>query len=218
MSVELVKVDRDQFALDWLPTVKKHCRVEFDRDDEYILGLIARAADQVERTTGQNLVPRTELYRPDYNADYWPGYLIRHCSDVWAPFGDYAGAWGWRLPIVGQIRSFGAIDDDGDDRSPAWKLIGDLRPQGVTPRFLVRANVEATSDGWTRPSSWTNGWRFWIKTGARSAGETDPGLADVLLRLCAHMYENRELMVGTSMQIAPDFLDQAFSTLWVPRC
>ena len=45
----------------------------------------------------------------------------------------------------------------------------------------------------------------------------DPGITDAVLRYCAHLYENREILVpGTDAQ-TPGWMTDVISTYWMPR-
>lgn len=223
ISLQQISIDRDGFAANWLNLVKQHCRVEFDRDDEYLLSVINRAASQVERVTGQEIVPAEYVFRP--HAWHWTSSdRIRTYASLWAPFGSYTGLGGYLWSETGasrirSIRSFRAmygIDGALEDRSPIWRILGDLTPGAVTPRFLCRASLTSSSTNWTESVAGAR-WSFFVRTGFAKPEATPPGLADAILRLSGHFYENRELMVGNG-QIAPDFLEQGLGTLWVPRC
>lgn len=208
------------FADAMLEQVKAHLRVEFTRDDDYIRGVIMRAADQVERTTGQALVPSTYV-NLETAADAWlDGQTIRsltHCRACC----DYAGAGGTVLPgWLRPIASFrGLVQDLADptlfeDRSPSWALLTG-GPDYLGPQFMAASDA-VYSDGWLFGPV-TMAWRLEITVGGATA-TANAGLYDLMLRLCGHLYENRELNVSTGQQLAQDFMPQAFSTLWVPRC
>jgi hypothetical protein len=57
--LELVDIDIDVLPYQMLPTVKEHLRVDFDRDDQYIRGCIARAISEVQAVTDISINPAT---------------------------------------------------------------------------------------------------------------------------------------------------------------
>ena len=67
--LELILTDLDLLPDQILPAAKAHCRVDFDRDDQYIRGAIGRAIGEVESATNISVNPCT--YR-------WNGY--RECG------------------------------------------------------------------------------------------------------------------------------------------
>lgn len=63
--LELLSANFDTLPADLLPEAKEHMRVEFDRDDDYIRGCVARAIAEVEACTDLTLTPSEWLWAPD---------------------------------------------------------------------------------------------------------------------------------------------------------
>jgi hypothetical protein len=62
--MQLISIDFDILPTQLLPVVKEHLRVEFDRDDEYIKGAVARAIAEVESVTDITVNPSTWQWQP----------------------------------------------------------------------------------------------------------------------------------------------------------
>lgn len=57
-----------------------------------------------------------------------------------------------------------------------------------------------------------------IETGYASEAELPAGIRDVVFRLAATMYENREILVPSGQFLTPQWLEQVMGTYWLPRC
>lgn len=64
MSVKVTEIDWQTLPEALLATVKSHLRVEFNRDDEYITKMIARAINLYEQFSGRSIVARTVEWTP----------------------------------------------------------------------------------------------------------------------------------------------------------
>ena len=65
--------------------------------------------------------------------------------------------------------------------------------------------------------AWVDGMSVSIPSGYADETELDPGITDAVLRYCAHLYENREILVlGTDAQ-TPGWMTDVISTYWMPR-
>ena len=218
MPLQIRTEDREIFAEAWLATAKAHMRVEFDDDDTYIRNAILRAAAEIEGVSERQVVPREYVWRPE-RVDWWPISLIAEVYPAWSdviPSPDWPGA--WKLPSVCMpVKRFRATIG-GDDRSPAWRIVGSVSPQSLAPAWLVAGNVTSSSENWTVPSLPSGDWVFYLRSGYASVAEMPPMIADKLLRLIGHIYENREAMVGTTLRVDPLFTQGLLGPLWLPRC
>jgi hypothetical protein len=62
--LQLISIDLNILPIQLLPVVKEHLRVEFDRDDEYIKGAIARAIAEIESVTDITVNPSIWQWQP----------------------------------------------------------------------------------------------------------------------------------------------------------
>jgi hypothetical protein len=218
MSIQVRTYASVKFADAWLQTAKAHMRVEADRDDNLIRDKIKFAADHIERFTGQMIIPREIIWRPSPALWCQWGYImsmVPNWSD-YVPSPNWPGIGGYGFPqSLHTIRAFRAMIA-GEDRSPAWQIIGDTSARSRVPTYLAAAQVEAADPAWTGPNLPNSQWTFYLLTGWMTPEELPPGLGDALLRQVAHTYENRELMISPGM-LAPDVRD-LLMTQWVPRC
>ena len=56
-----------------------------------------------------------------------------------------------------------------------------------------------------------------IPSGYADADVLDPGIEDAVLRYTAHLYENREILVGNTEVLSPGWMTNIISTYWYPR-
>lgn len=217
MSVQLIKRNGATVSDQWLTLVKLHCRVDFTDDDIYLKDVIDRAMALIERETGLAVCQATYLWRP--------------AADDWANFAMFSGgltaeasnrctecSGGYRVPDspsqLGGISSFRVLQG-GDDISPMYQIVGAVSPQmGVQQSWLVLSGGVLVRQG-AAPAD--TGIIIEITTGYSSPEETPAGLRDLVLRIAAMYYEDREANSGSN-SFAPDWLRHALSTLWVPRC
>lgn len=207
MSLQRIDADAPAFLDALLPVVKAHCRVEFTRDDDYLRQVIARAAAEVERVTGQAVLPVRYIWRPDA-ADLASRDFIACACPYTCPAWDTVDGrpGGLRLPV--RPVSALVVLIGGADRTPQFRLVGSTSSGSAAPLFLVGADAAASVP--------PTGGAVVIQFTAGAGGATVPaGLLDLLLRLSAHLYENRELVISPGMG-SPDWRD-AVMTQWVPR-
>jgi len=62
--LQLESVDFDVLPRDLLVAVKRHCRVEFDRDDSYLVEATARAIAEIESVTDLSVNPAMWIWEP----------------------------------------------------------------------------------------------------------------------------------------------------------
>jgi uncharacterized phiE125 gp8 family phage protein len=64
--------------------------------------------------------------------------------------------------------------------------------------------------------AWIDGVVFTIESGYAAAA-LPPGVLDVVMRVTAHLYDNREILVPGTQMMVPDFLRVAMATYWMPH-
>jgi len=217
MSVQLIKRNGATVAAQWLTLVKLHCRVDFIDDDIYIKDATDRAMALIERETGLAVCQANYVWRPaagEYaNFASFSGRLTAEASNRCA-----GCSGGWHVPSspsqLGGISSFRVLQG-GDDISPMYQIVGAVSPEmGVQQSWLVPSGGVLTRQG-AAPAN--TSIVVELITGYATPEETPAGLRDLVLRITAMYYEDREANAG-SPSFAPDWLRHALSTLWVPRC
>lgn len=107
----------------------------------------------------------------------------------------------------------------GDDRSPAWQVMGNVSPTSVGNAWLVPSEFTASSTNWTPPADAAGaGWIFYLRSGFSTVADMPPSIEQKMMQIVAHIYENREAMVGTSIRVDPLLTQGLMTTLWIPRC
>ncbi|HMF67108.1 MAG TPA: head-tail connector protein [Phyllobacterium sp.] len=218
MSVQLLKRNKAAVSTAWLVLVKSHCRVDFTDDDEYLKDTLDRGMALIERETGLAVCQSEYVWRPDagsiapYSA--FSGYLSAEASNRCAG----GACTGYSVPDsptqLGAISSF-SVFVGGDDVSPLYQLVGAVSPElQPAQQFLVPSGGILERQG-AAPISTDMVVR--IITGYATPDDTPAGLRDLVLRITAMYYEDREANSG-SPSFSPDWLRHALSTLWVPRC
>lgn len=61
------------------------------------------------------------------------------------------------------------------------------------------------------------GMEVMLPSGYASLDVLDPGIADIVLRYTAHLYENREILVPGSDAATPGWMLDVVATYWMPR-
>lgn len=217
MSVQLVKRDTATVTTAWLPLVKMHCRVDFTDDDDYLKDVIDRAMALIERETGLAVAASEYLWRPTNGSaashsdfgQYLNGEASNRCAN--------GSCTGYKVPDsaseLSNISGF-KVFIGGDDVSPLYQMVGSLNPGQASPRYLVSSGGSIERQGAAPASTETV---IYFTTGYATPADTPAGLRDLVLRIAAMYYEDREANSGSN-SFAPDWLRHALSTLWVPRC
>ena len=111
MKLERTTIDRTTLPTDLLPEFKRHCRVEFARDDDYLTSALKRSFDLFERLT------QFRVFLADYD---------------WIP----ENATG-KMPVpVQPVESFKVFDADGTDVSSNFELAGIVASDEMAPQWL----------------------------------------------------------------------------------
>lgn len=219
MSIQALVRNIDAVALAWLPLVKMHCRVDFTDDDEYLKDVIDRAISLIERETGLGICETVWVWRPDASdvapTSDFAGYMSGEASNRCAG----GGCTGYSTPtrpsqLSTSITAF-RVMQGGDDVTPMYQLVGAISPElQPAKQYLVPSGGVISRQGETPASTEIV---VEITTGYATPKETPAGLRDLVLRISAMYYEDREANSGSN-SFAPDWLRHALGTLWVPRC
>lgn len=201
----------------YLDLVKTHCRVDFETDDDYLKSAIRRAVGLIERTTSFLIAPSTYEWTPGYTPGYsfagdgGTGEASNRCQCC--NLAGYNHQSGWKLPC-GPVSAFTAMvqpaTGDPVDNEANLELAGDL----IDPSQFNRVWLVIKDGATLTPGKIT----IELTTGSVLDGEAvtlEPGIEDIVLRLTAYLYENREL---SNM---PGFDAEAFAAsidtgLWTP--
>lgn len=171
--------------------------------------------DRAILPTGLASIAKSHLRIDGTYDDYYIGHTIARAIDwfervtqvsvnpvtwKWTP--DSAAFCNGRIPVpVSPVNSF-TVSNGVDDISADYEM-ETMSTHGVGLYAMV--------------GSYASGMAVSIPSGYASASLIDPGIADILLRYTAHLYENREILVpGTDAQ-TPGWMNDVISTYWVPR-
>jgi uncharacterized phiE125 gp8 family phage protein len=66
--------------------------------------------------------------------------------------------------------------------------------------------------------AFADGMAVSLVSGYSSAGAIEPGIEDIVLRFCGHLYEHREILVPGVEAQTPGWWTDCVATYWVPRC
>lgn len=88
----------------------------------------------------------------------------------------------------------------------------------------VSADYAAEAEGsfggtqiWFIRGAYQAGLSFSIVTGYDDAADIPPGILDVVLKMTAYRYENREQLVPGGQMLTPNWLEHELAAYWVPR-
>lgn len=121
-NVTVTEIDQDTLAQALLPTAKTHLRVEFTRDDEYIVQALQRAINLCERFTGRSVFERT--------VDWWP---VPYPSMQQVPYQP--------------VSVFAATDAEGTDVAASYQLLdrgGAVYMATTDPTLVFGSGVKFT--------------------------------------------------------------------------
>jgi hypothetical protein len=216
MSLTLSRLSYDKTTIptDLLDLMKSHSRVDFSDDDTYLESTLARAIQLIERTTAFAIAPATWLYDPVAYALYagvCPGGAegSNRCASGCTILG-FADQPGWQLP-VGPVSGFTAIlsPDDGtadQDVTALLSLAGTSDPSQYQRQWLVINAGASLVPGTLKVT---------LTTGFASGAVVEPSIEDIILRLAAYLYENREFasLPGFDIEV---YANSLTTGLWRP--
>ena len=165
-SIISTGLDRLALPTALLPLVKSHLRVDGTYDDGYITDAVRRAISWFERVTNVSVNPVTWIWTP---------------AQTWGPpaVGSFYNSVA-TVPVT-PVNSFAVADSTEADISAGYTLTT-MSTHGVGLYALNGA--------------WLAGMTVSIPSGYADETELDPGITDAVLRYCAHLYENREILVA----------------------
>jgi hypothetical protein len=205
-----------------LPGVKDHCRVDFSDDDSYLESATGRAIGLIERTTSFAIAPAVWTWTPagPVPGATWPNAgpggegsnLCTCCLNGWQD------SQGWRLPVC-PISSFTAelapSDNSGAvDVSALLEIAGIVDPSQFERQWLVLADGASMDAGKVTVT---------LNAGFPDLASIPPGVADIVLRMTAYLYETREwdAIPGfdtiNTRQVAA-YAASISTGLWIPAC
>jgi hypothetical protein len=191
MSLKRIAIDRTTLVEYMLPSAKQHMRVEFDRDDDFIKLVLARAIDFFERFTGFSVFAATYQWRPE-TSQLKPGV-------------------GVPIPVQ-PVSAWTILDNDGLDVTVDYRLIGQISPDVPGTCYL---DVQQ-DDRWSFYGPGQYPHVATLQVGFLDIGLVPPGILDVVYRAAAFLYENRESAAIIRMDTAP-YLNSIFTDYWIPR-
>lgn len=190
MGLTVVTQDFDALPVAMLAEVKEHLRVTWTWDDAQIKRSIAGAIDEIERASGMHIAPISAKWKPsfgDFAYAYYAELVPPTC---------YA-----RSPLA-PVKTFTVAAADAADITADFAL---------EHRSIRGAPVDYFI------GSYSDGIEFTITAGFVNMSDMSPGVRDVVYRLTAHLFENRDILVENRLSMTPDWLGTALSTFWIPR-
>jgi hypothetical protein len=171
-----------------LVLAKQHMRVDHSQDDEQVRYAVQRAITTLQDKNEVCINPTVVSWRPD-SADFANGAA--------------------NIPVR-PVQSFTATaDPDATDVAAdysvalKWESIHGIQIQVLTGAYAAGLALTLTCGAKTLPPPDT------------AAGALPPSVLDKILRLAAHLFEHREILVPGREFVAPDLALDA--TLWMPR-
>jgi hypothetical protein len=215
MSLERKTYDVAGLATAMLDDVKAHCRVDFADDDDYLEKATARAIGLIERTTSFSIAPATWLWTP---AGLAPNPFSMSTSGGYGREGSNRctcrGAEGWPglqipvCPISKFTAELTAADGTTSDVSASYQLVGTVDPSQFERQWLVVKPGVTVAPGSVAVT---------LTAGYAGADELAPGVEDIVLRMTAYLYENREFASIDGFD-APAYAASISTGLWIPAC
>jgi hypothetical protein len=101
--------------------------------------------------------------------------------------------------------------------SPVNSFTAAIGASNVTADYQITTDTVHGVEINTLVGSWASGLTITIPSGTASAAALDPGIADIVLRYTAHLYEHREILVAGSEAQTPGWMLDVVSNWWKPR-
>jgi hypothetical protein len=175
-----------------LPSAKAHLRVDFSRDDAAIKDLLARSIDQFQRNTEISVFAAGYTWTPVAQE-----FVDLSCKG-------FPGSIGARSPLT-PIRSFGAT------------VPGDPDPVDVTADYAFVTNSVQGVQIYYLFGEWQDGLTFNVLTGYIDQALMPPGIIDLIMKILAMNYENREMLVPSGQLLLPLWLETQLAGWWLPK-
>lgn len=210
MSLTRKSYDKTTLAAALLPKQKAQSRISFDDEDDYITSVIARSIQLIERSNGFLIAPQIWIASPFPLASAGAGGVmgasgIEGSNRCASTSGQSAG----QLPI-GPVSAFtmdlADSDDVHSDVTTSFQLVGGGDPSQFTRQWIV-------ATGPVDPGVLT----ATLTAGFSDADAIEPSIEDIVLRLGAWLYENREFesLEGFDIQATANSISTG---LWRPTC
>jgi hypothetical protein len=183
-----------------LSLAKSHCRILFDDDDAYLTSLIGSMIDLFERLTQFWVFGSTVEWVP--GPSDVPRDIPGACYGV-------ATASTWQLPCGPASTSFTATDADAGDCSTRFAILGDAGTGAYAAAVLQLLPGEVLPTALPVTVSLTVGFE--------AAADLPPALTDIILRMVAWRYEQREMGLMPGVDVTP-YANSLITSFWVPRC
>lgn len=168
-----------------LGLAKQQMRIDWAYDDDFIKACVARAIGKFQQINEVTVNPSTFDWTPDATAFVTNG----------------EGGPRATLPVR-PVSSFEAKDAADADVSADYAVV--LKwdsPYGVPIQVFAGAQA--------------SGLKVTLTAGYAALAQMPQGVVDALLRLAAHLYEHREILIPDTEFVAPDVRTDA--TWWMPR-
>jgi hypothetical protein len=219
MRLQRKTYDLAGLATDLLPSVKSHCRVDFADDDDYLTQATGRAIGLIERTTSFAIAASTWQWQPmgsppDPSNPAWYGEAGNRCA---CSLNGWQGSSGWQIPVC-PVDTFTAslLPDGGSisDISASLEIAGVIDPSQYQRQWLVLVSGAAIDPGQVT---------VMLAAGFADEASLPPGVADIVLRMTAYLYETREwdAIPGfdtiNTRQVAA-YAASISTGLWIPAC
>lgn len=211
MSYQRTILDAMALPTEMLPLAKSHMRVLFSDDDDYITRLLSGTIDLFERLTGFWVTASTITWVPDDsaggNGSGGGGLLWGSCVSCEAGICSSDGA-SPELPF-GPANAVTAKDKDGVDVSGNYLILGNQGTGQYTPQRLGMKQTGLVDQ--TAPIDFT------FTVGFADLDALPPSLLNLILRMTAWLYEQREMAAMEGVDVMP-YANSLLSGWWVPRC
>jgi hypothetical protein len=220
MRLQRKTYDLSALATDLLASVKMQCRVDFADDDAYLTQATGRAIGILERYTSFSIAASTWQWQPmgsapDPGNPAWYGEAGNRCA---CSLNGWQGSSGWQIPVC-PVDSFTAsLTPDGggtlEDISASLEIAGVIDPSQYQRQWLVLASGAAIDPGQVTVT---------LNAGFADEASLPPGVADIVLRMTAYLYETREWSVLEGFDSINTRQVQAYAAsistgLWIPSC
>lgn len=101
---------------------------------------------------------------------------------------------------------------------PVVSLAADAGGNDVSSEYaIVSEGAVAGAQIWYVEGAYQAGLSFTVSTGYTSAASIPPGIRDLIFKMTAVRYENREIMLPAGQFLAPNWLEHELAAYWLPR-
>lgn len=198
-------IDRTTLPAALLVLAKAHMRIDFADDDALITQKLAASIDLFERLTGYGVFAADWEWSPSASDAVPPGGALAEGCNRCAGAAGLLGSGPYAVVPVMRVSGFTATNDADDDIAASYALLGDENPDTVSRQYFAQvATVEGEAT-------------ITLSTGFAAIDDLAPGILDVVLRICAWLYEFREMGLMAGIDDVPQ-ANTWLTQYWVPRC